>query len=159
LREKWLLFLRNNKQHRTPEEWDRWWHAAGLGPTSHAYLLTWNPDRYSESQLSDQIHRFGPDDAITFGWSSGNNRSMLVGDRVFLLRQGREPKGLVGAGTVSRPPEETPHWEESSRADGKTSWIVEVRWEAVQTEPIIALPTLNATIGESALWSTAAGGV
>jgi len=167
LRAKWLQFLRDNDRHRTTEEWDQWWQAAGLPIgeppkptiTGPAYLLTWNPDRYSESQMSEQIDDRGEDGSVTFGWSSGNNRSMAVGDRVFLLRQGREPRGLVGVGTVSEPPKEIGHWDQSKRAEGRTSWIVQVRWQAVQIEPIVDLPTLESATGESRLWSTPAGGV
>src|SRR4051812_17381246 len=122
LRDKWLYFLRDSGQHRTTEEWDQWWLAAGVStaesftPTAirPAYLLTWNPGRYSESQMSELISNRAADGSVTFGWSSGNNRSMAVGDRVFLLRQGREPRGLVGIGTVSEPPKETGHWDQSS---------------------------------------------
>jgi hypothetical protein len=168
LRAQWRQFLRESDKHRTTDEWDEWWRAAGLRPslghsprqtTVGAYLLTWNPDRYSESTMSEQINSQGEDGSVLFGWSSGNNRSMAAGDRVFLIRQGREPRGLVGVGTISAPPKETAHWDQSKQAEGKTSWIVQVRWEAIQTEPIVDLPTLVSETRESRLWSTPAGGV
>jgi hypothetical protein len=38
------------------------------------------------------------------GWSAGNRRHLALGSRVFLIRQGRPPKGVVASGfSVSEP--------------------------------------------------------
>ena len=50
------------------------------------FLLTWNPDIW--------------DGAITspMGWSCGHTKRIVPGDRLFLMRQGREPRGICAAG-------------------------------------------------------------
>jgi KAP family P-loop domain len=169
IRAAWLQFLRMSGQHRRPaDEWDRWWRAAGLTPAGQtptqttegtAYLLTWNPARYSESEIAEQLKSRDQQGHITFGWSSGNNRSMNPGERVFLLRQGKDLPGLVGVGSVAAAPQQQAHWDKSRRAEGRTSWIVRVRWEAIAIEPIVELSTLVTTTGESDLWRTQVGGI
>ncbi len=51
-----------------------------------AYLLTWNP-----AVWNDEITN--PSD-----WSCGNNKRIKKGERLFLLRQGAEPRGMVASG-------------------------------------------------------------
>jgi hypothetical protein len=168
VRRGWLQFVRDSKRHRTADEWERWWRAAGVASPSEtnrpatanaAYLLTWNPARYRESEMASQLDHRDDDGIVSFGWSSGNNQSMEVGDRVFLLRQGQPSKrGLVGVGTVATPPKEQPHWDERQRLEGKKSLIVRVRWEAIGIEPIVELSRLVALTGETKLWATQVGG-
>lgn len=168
-RKRWLDFVRRSAKHRSTDEWDQWWRAAGLSPDgamlgqvtpAKAYLLTWNPARYSESQLKDRIDKPKPDGHVSFGWSSGNNRSMEVGERVFLLRQGEATKrGLVGVGTVIGAPEQRPHWDVVRRAQGDQSWIVDVRWEAIDVDPMVEVSMLKQETGDERLWSTQVGGV
>lgn len=167
--QRWLDFVRRSDKHRTPEEWAQWWRAAGVSPDGgtaaptaggQAYLLTWNPARYSGSQLEDRIKDREPDGTVSFGWSSGNNQSMKPGERVFLLRQGEATKrGLVGVGRVIRPPEQKPHWDAARRAQGHQSWIVDVRWEAIAVDPMIEVSTLRLATGDEKLWATQVGGV
>jgi hypothetical protein len=167
--QRWLDFVRRSDKHRTPDEWAQWWIAAGVSPdggtasptaSGQAYLLTWNPARYSESQLADRIKNGQPDGTVSFGWSSGNNQSIQPGERVFLLRQGEATKrGLVGVGRVIQPPEQRPHWDAAQRAQGHKSWIVDVRWEAIAVDPMIEVSTLRQATGDERLWSTQVGGV
>ena len=168
-RQRWLDFVRRSDKHRSVDEWALWWRSAGLSPDGttptpatavKAYLLTWNPARYGESQLKATIDRSSPDSPVSFGWSSGNNQSMKIGERVFLLRQGEATKrGLVGVGTVISVPEQRPHWDAAQRAEGHKSWIVEVQWEAIDVDPMVEVSMLKHETGVDGLWSTQVGGV
>lgn len=60
------------------------------------YLMTWNPDIWDEEI------------AGTIGWSTGQRKTIIPGDRLFLMRQVREPRGVCGAGfSVSNVVEDT----------------------------------------------------
>ena len=50
------------------------------------FLLTWNPAVW-DGEITD------PSD-----WSCGNNKRIKAGDRLFLIRQGAEPRGMVASG-------------------------------------------------------------
>ena len=50
------------------------------------FLLTWNPAVW-DGEIIDPCD-----------WSCGNNKRIKVGDRLFLIRQGTEPRGMVASG-------------------------------------------------------------
>ena len=63
------------------------------------YLLTWNPNRYNWNNIDDiiaEIEQNGYYDK--FGWGCGRRTSINIGDWLFLMRLGLEPKGIVGSG-------------------------------------------------------------
>ena len=71
-----------------------------------AYLLTWNPknsdweDDFEEAYVSIQKGY-----AIEQGWSCRINfRKMKEGDDVWLMRQGKEPKGIFAHGIITEAP-------------------------------------------------------
>lgn len=83
-----------------------------------AYLLTWNPDHF----------QFGGDEGVLPGtehrWTC-HSKQPRVGDRVYLIRLGVEPRGIVASGTVTSPTEEGPHWRDESRTAGYVRFIVD----------------------------------
>jgi 5-methylcytosine-specific restriction protein A len=62
------------------------------------YLLTWSPKKWPWEDLSRRIGEIARQGFCVSDWSCGNNKSIARGDRLFLLRQGEEPRGIVGAG-------------------------------------------------------------
>jgi 5-methylcytosine-specific restriction protein A len=73
------------------------------------YLLTWNPNRWAWTDLTLMAHRVREEGSALMRWSCGNTRRIEAGDRVFLLRQGAEPKGILASGMVIEPPYEDVH--------------------------------------------------
>ena len=70
----------------------------------NAYLLSWNPDVWSWPNLQNNIKTFKQNGELLHSWSTGKRRHLPVGSRVFLIRLGVEPKGIIGSGwTVSEP--------------------------------------------------------
>ncbi len=92
-------------------------------------------------------------------WSTGRRKHVSRGDRVFLMRQGGEPYGLVGSGRIEGVVKQGPHWDPEKSKQGEKSWIVPVRWDTLSTTPIVARDVLDQETGEESLWRTRAGGV
>jgi 5-methylcytosine-specific restriction enzyme A len=92
------------------------------------YLLTWNPNRWTWTDLSLTAHRVREEGCASMRWSCGNTRRIEAGDRVFLLRQGAEPRGIVASGTVIEPPYEDVHWDEDA---SKPALYVDVKLDAL----------------------------
>ena len=68
------------------------------------FMLTWNPTQGRPSDLSDAIAAIGSGQAWRDDWSTGVRKDVPVGSRVFLIRQGAEPRGVVAAGyTLTEP--------------------------------------------------------
>src|SRR5215207_2249087 len=92
------------------------------------YLLTWNPNRGTRTDLALMAHRVREEGSALVRWSCGNTRRIEAGDRVFLLRQGAEPRGIVASGTVIEPPYEEVHWNEDA---SKPALYVDVKLDAL----------------------------
>lgn len=93
-------------------------------------------------------------------WSCGRTKRIKAGDRIFLLRQGREPRGITASGhATSRTPYEGKHWNPTSK--GK-SMYVDVRFESLlDPEQDGALPLSSLQSGPLAKvhWGTQSSGI
>ena len=84
-----------------------------------AYLLTWNPKNWQWTDLPAIAQQLRDGIPINQRWSCGNSRSIPIGARVFLLRQGTEPKGIVASGWVTKSPFPDAHWDAERAAKGE----------------------------------------
>jgi hypothetical protein len=94
-----------------------------------AVLLTWNPLNWDwGDDYLDAIDRTTIGEAVVDRWSTGSRKSGLeYGERAYLLRQGDEPKGIIGSGRVVAPVHQDQHWDGSER----TANYVDVQWDSV----------------------------
>ncbi len=67
-----------------------------------AFLITWNPqqERWHDMPWASPLTLSGE---LYKDWWGVRNKSVNVGSRLFLLRQGVEPKGIVGSGWATSP--------------------------------------------------------
>jgi 5-methylcytosine-specific restriction protein A len=89
-----------------------------------AYLLTWNPKNWNWADLPEVVNQLESGVPVDHRWSCGNSRSIAVGSRVFLLRQGVEPKGIVASGWVTQSPFADEHWDENRAAKGDKAFFI-----------------------------------
>lgn len=80
-----------------------------------AYLLTWNPNKFDWTGLKGQVQKIRNGKTAELRWSCGNTRRIQAGDRIFLLRQGVEPRGFVASGTALGAREEDKGWDSARR--------------------------------------------
>jgi 5-methylcytosine-specific restriction endonuclease McrA len=89
-----------------------------------AYLLTWNPDRWTWDDLSEWVEDVLAGGEVNFRWSTGSTKSIPLGARVFLLRQGVEPLGIMASGWVTEASFPDEHWDEARALVGdKANYI------------------------------------
>jgi hypothetical protein len=75
---------------------------------SKIILLTWNPKQGRPKHLAAGAKWTQAGEVVYIDWSMGSRKNILPGTRCFLMRQGQEPKGIVGAGYVVTKPEHAP---------------------------------------------------
>jgi HNH endonuclease len=97
----------------------------------NTYLLAWNPNRWKWVELSDEADQTAAGKIVTGRWSCGNTKKIQKGDRVFLIRLGVEPKGIMGSGWVSEPPKLTTHWNEEKAKAGEQNLSIICEWERI----------------------------
>ncbi|HEX7957620.1 MAG TPA: hypothetical protein VF508_11790, partial [Pyrinomonadaceae bacterium] len=126
------------------------------------YLLTWSPKKWRWKDLSRRISEIKKRGYCVTDWSCGNNKSIEKGDRLFLLRQGEEPRGIVGAGWAESGSFEEVHWREEKARAGRTTMYLMVRWETLlnpETEPILPREWLNEGVLSGVNWNTQISGI
>ncbi len=81
-----------------------------------AFWMTWKPEGWPLEQLRDLVQRFERDSSADEPWRIIAHKRAKVGDRVFAFKQGSEPRGIFGVGTITAPPsirpELSPHSEQ-----------------------------------------------
>lgn len=63
-----------------------------------AFLLTWSPLRYDWTDLPAMARRVRQGRRVLDRWSCARSKQIRKGDRLFMLRQGAEPRGIFGSG-------------------------------------------------------------
>jgi 5-methylcytosine-specific restriction protein A len=123
------------------------------------YLFTWNPKRWEWTGLSDVAQSTADGTPWDTRWSTGRRTPIRKGDRAFLLRQGVEPRGIVGAGWARGPGRLIDHWDKNE--SGKT-WMVPVRFDRVldpDVDPVLLTADLAAGPLAGVHWGTQSSGL
>lgn len=68
------------------------------------FLLTWNPANWAWEDYDDDVKRVRRGKPVTRNWTC-QTKKVDIGDRIFLLRQGSEGRGVLGAGYATGVPE------------------------------------------------------
>jgi 5-methylcytosine-specific restriction protein A len=125
-----------------------------------AFLLTWNPARWPWANLAEVIQQTAEGRPYATQWSTGNTRKIARGDRVFLLKQGDEPRGIIAAGRVtSHEVYHAPHYDPQRAAQGDTAPHADVEFERI-LDPAEALSVADIDQGPLAkvYWQPLASG-
>lgn len=126
------------------------------------YLLTWNPKKWEWVGLARHIGALAARGYYRSDWSCGNTKGIAKGDRVFLLRQGLEPRGICGSGCADSPVYEDTHWSEAKAEKGKVTRYVRVKWDVLldaERESIFPREWLNEPPLSEVNWNTQISGI
>lgn len=119
-----------------------------------SYLLTWNPE-LSGKDVLQQLRSSPRKD-----WSCGHRRELPVGSRVYLLKQGPEPRGIVASGFTIGPVFSHRHWDPSKAKTQTNANYVPVVFDVVLPEKKL-LSKAQLTRGQlrSVRWDTQISGI
>lgn len=129
-----------------------------------SWLLTWNPLRFQEadpqyalSELYQDLLQVGF--AIT-KWSCGVNTSIKFGDKVFLMRLGQEPRGIVASGIALSDVFTGTHWDEERRSKGVLAKRIYVKFDDIRlgNTGVLPIETLQEKF-PNVFWSPQASGM
>ncbi|MCK6537389.1 MAG: HNH endonuclease [Polyangiaceae bacterium] len=128
---------------------------------TNTYLLTWNPKRWAWDSLPVDARRSAEGEVIKESWSCGNTKRIREGDRAFLVRLGREPRGVVASGWSHSEPSLGPHWDPERAARGDQALFIASEFECVIDPSVHALLSVEKLRGLSTNfnWSPQASGI
>jgi len=79
------------------------------------FLLAWNPVKWKWDNLDENIEELRHTGHTYHQWSIASYKKARIGDRVFLMRLGKEPKGLMASGFITTPPLLMEHWGDKNK--------------------------------------------
>jgi 5-methylcytosine-specific restriction enzyme B len=98
----------------------------------NTYLLTWNPtNAYAWEDIDKYIGQIKKSGVSITQWSCGNTKTIEPGDRIFLMRLGNQPRGLVASGWAISSVVEEPHWDSKKADEGVTANYVDVLLDVI----------------------------
>lgn len=125
------------------------------------YLVTWNPKVWAWEHINDAAEQVKGGKPFPDRWRT-TSRKVEIGDRVFLLRQGKEPRGIVAAGravsTVYLGKDLTPE----DTAKGIQRFCFDLEWDSILVpEKVSPLPRnrLDEPDLSACHWNTQCSGI
>lgn len=132
-------------------------------PQNAAYLLTWNSEKWAWSDLPSAAkgvcEGVQPKSENNGARWSVSNHGIQPGDRVFIVRLGLEPKGIIGSGKATSPVFEAPHF---GGEPDKTGHYVEIEWDALidpSVESPLSIADLRQNVSPDYNWTPQASGL
>ena len=127
------------------------------------WLLVWNPNRWAwDDQVEGYWEAREEIEQIGFSiqkWSCGVNKSIQQGDRIFLIKVGKEPRGMIASGYALSKSFEGTHWDLEKRAQGKKIHRVYVSFDSIRTDDAIMPMKKLIDLAGNYHWSSQASGV
>ncbi len=77
------------------------------------YLLTWNPDQFSTGGDGSQAGLLDYREGDEIRWSCRSKQPQF-GDTVYLIRLGKEPRGIIAKGVVTQAPFSDSDWKDAN---------------------------------------------
>jgi 5-methylcytosine-specific restriction protein A len=124
------------------------------------YLLTWNPFKTPWEDLEKDIDRCNRNKFLKLRWSCGVTKRIEKGNRLFMLRQAVEPRGIFASGWATSDVYEDDHWDWSSHMP--TALYVNVRLDMLlnpKNERILTREELKRAALGGMHWDCQASGV
>lgn len=130
----------------------------------NTWLLTWNPNRwpwdfpvYDRREASWETENYG----FSFiKWTCGVNKSIKTGDRVFLIKLGAEPRGIIASGKAVTDVFSGTHYDEEKAAQGIKANRIYVKFDKVIGDDNKILPMEQLIeISDTQKWSSQSSGI
>ena len=127
----------------------------------NTYLLVWNPKHWdwkSLAQESEQTKRGLP---VAGEWSCAN-RKVREGDRLFLIKVGVEPKGIMASGWAKGDVEMGLHYKPTPAAVGKERPYIDFDFELIinpDLSPPLDVRSFRSGVLQNVHWFSQSSGV
>lgn len=95
------------------------------------WLLTWNSANWEWEEYEDWCTGTKKGEKYKIAWTC-NSKQPKLGDDVFLMKTGEQPRGIIAHGTVTTEPYEGPHYDPEKAKAGVVSNHIDVEYDWIQ---------------------------
>ena len=127
---------------------------------NRVWLLAWNKNNWPWNDYAACCASTKDGNIINDSWACISSKPQ-IGDEVFLLKLGEEPRGIIGHGKVVREQYEKEHYNSEKAAQGKKNKAIDVEFDRLldyDHEKIILQSELTDKCGEQH-WSPQGSGI
>lgn len=96
------------------------------------FLLTYNTDKWHWDNFEQAQKSLMEDGRYIDSWSCGNSKKLRTGDRIFLIKLGKEPRGIMASGLVFDSVYKAPHWNKEKRRKGEQINYVNIDFDVIR---------------------------
>lgn len=125
------------------------------------YLLTWNPLKWEWENFDECVQQIKQQGYCERRWSCGITKRIEVGDRVFLLKQAKEPRGVIASGWAASNVYEAPHWDVTRPHD--VAYYIDVQFDTLldsnDQEAMLSRDELNSRELSPMHWDSQSSGI
>lgn len=126
-----------------------------------SWLFSWDPKHYDWKEFNRLREAvIAGDEAIT-SWICTNG-NVSPGDTAFILRTGKDPKGIVARGNVANGPYEDLHWDPDKADVGEMAQYVDIQLTDVRdpaVDTFISLADLKRVTVDNQNWNPQESGI
>ena len=94
----------------------------------HVWLITWNRNNWPWHGYESYCESTRAGHSFTDSWACVSSKPQ-IGDEVFLLKLGEDPRGIIGHGRVVREQYEKEHYNPEKAAEGKKHKAIDVEFD------------------------------
>jgi len=127
------------------QEIESQWRETGM-----TYLVSWNPSRWNWETFEEDRNSTASGGTVVHRWRTSSKKPKLD-DKVFLLRTGDDPRGIIARGRVVREPYSDKHWDSDRAASGEEADFIDVEFDDIRD------PRQDAYVAHSTLTSMISG--
>ena len=129
-------------------------------PARKVWLITWNKNNWYWENFESKCESSKTGQTFVESWACANSNPK-VGDEVFLIKLGDQPRGIIGHGIVNRPIYEKTHYDATKAAEGKKEKAIDVVFDRLinyEKDKFISQDELNAKCAGQH-WSPQSSGI
>ena len=122
----------------------------------NTFLFAWNPDKWEWPGLDQDVKDLAKTGIFVDAWSCASHKAVGEGDRAYLIKLGKDPKGIMGSGYISSEP----FMGENHR--GQPRMRILINFEKLldpYNEEILSLDVLKSGALAAQHWSTQSSGI
>ena len=93
------------------------------------YLLSWNPERWTWDDLASESEKVLTGEVVERRWSVTKSDKPSPGDGFFLMKVGKQGRGIIACGSILSSPYEDTHYDSEKAVSKELFKYVDIRFE------------------------------
>ncbi|MGG7177440.1 HNH endonuclease [Clostridium paraputrificum] len=125
------------------------------------YLIPYNPEKWKWDDIDIGINNLNEEGRYIDSWSCSNTKRIQQGDRIFLMRLGVEPKGIIASGIAYEGFYPDIHWDDKKKSEGRLTNYIDIDFDTLlnaDKEPILTLDKMY-SINTKYRWTSQSSGI